>query len=83
MYVLRAVHIVIQTAIMETNMTLSVSKSDALHQKCVHIKACLARTYIPRAWRQVKMTFIPANGKVNYVEAKGFVRLLYCPSHRK
>jgi hypothetical protein len=26
--------------------------------------------YIPRAWWQVKMMFIPANGKVNYTQAK-------------
>ena len=30
--------------------------------------------YIPRAWGQVKITFIPANGKVSYAVAKG-----YCP----
>ena len=30
--------------------------------------------YTPRAWRQVKIMFIPANGKVNYTQAKA-----YCP----
>jgi ssDNA-binding Zn-finger/Zn-ribbon topoisomerase 1 len=30
--------------------------------------------YTPRAWRQVKIMFIPANGKVNYTQAK-----VYCP----
>jgi hypothetical protein len=59
---------------METNMTLSVSKYDALYQKYVPIRACLTRRYISRAWGQVKMMFISANGKVNYGEAKG-----YCP----
>jgi hypothetical protein len=40
----------------------------------VDIKACLARGDIPRAWRQVKITFKPAHGKVNYTQAK-----TYCP----
>ena len=30
--------------------------------------------YIPPAWRQGKMMFISANGKVNYTQAKA-----YCP----
>jgi hypothetical protein len=60
---------------METNMTLNMSKSVALHQMYVHIKACLVRRYIPRAWGKVKMTFIPANGKVAYAEAKGYCQI--------
>jgi hypothetical protein len=71
-HVLEAVHIAIQIVIMETNMALNVSKSVALYQKHLHIKACLARRYIPRACGQDKMTFITANGKVNYAEAKGY-----------
>jgi hypothetical protein len=51
-----------------------VSKSVALYQKYVHIKACLATGYTPRAWRQVKMMYIPATGKPNYTQAKA-----YCP----
>jgi hypothetical protein len=54
--------------------TLIVSNSIALYQKYVNIKPCLARRYISRAWRQVKMKFIPAPGKVNYNQAKA-----YCP----
>ena len=38
------------------------------------VKACLVMGHIPRAWRQVKMMFIPVNGKVNYTRAKA-----YCP----
>jgi hypothetical protein len=71
MYVLEVVHIAIQTVIMETHTTLIVSNSVELYEKYVHIKACPARRYIPRAWGQVKMTFIPAPGKVNYDEVKG------------
>jgi hypothetical protein len=37
-------------------------------------RACLARGYIPIAWRQVKVTFIPKPGKANYTNAKA-----YCP----
>jgi hypothetical protein len=62
LYLLEAVHIAIQTDIMETNMTLNVSKSVALYQKYLNIKACLARRYIPRAHGQIKMMFITANG---------------------
>jgi len=68
--VLEAVHIAIQTVIMETNMTLNVFKSVALYQKYLHIKTCLPRRYIPRACGQGKMTFITTNGKVNYAKAK-------------
>ena len=40
----------------------------------VHIEACLAAGYTPRVWRQFKMMFIPATGKVNYTQGKA-----YCP----
>jgi hypothetical protein len=53
---------------------LSVLKSVAGYQMYVHIKACLARRYIPRAWGHAKMTFIPAHGKVNFTQAQA-----YCP----
>jgi hypothetical protein len=51
-----------------------VSKSVASCPKYVHIKACLLTGYKPRAWRQVKMMFIPPNRKVNYTKGK-----TYCP----
>jgi hypothetical protein len=35
---------------------------------------CLARGYIPKAWRQVKVMFIPKPRKVNYTKARA-----YCP----
>jgi hypothetical protein len=35
---------------------------------------CISQEYIPIAWRQVKVTFIPKPGKANYTEAKA-----YCP----
>jgi hypothetical protein len=38
----------------------------------MHIKACLARRYIPRAWGLVKMTFLPVHRRANYNEAKGY-----------
>jgi hypothetical protein len=38
----------------------------------MHNKACLARRYIPIAWKQVKVTFIPATAEVNYTEAKAY-----------
>jgi len=40
-------------------------------KKYVHIKACLARRCIPRAWGQVKMTFIPVHRKADYTNFKG------------
>jgi len=45
---------------------LSVSKSVAWYQKYVHIKTCLVQWYTPRAWGQVKMTFILATGSQLY-----------------
>jgi hypothetical protein len=37
---------------------------------CRIFRACLARGYIPKVWKQVKVTFIPKPGKANYTEAK-------------
>jgi hypothetical protein len=37
-------------------------------------RACMAYGFIPSAWRQVKVTFIPKPGKLDYTEAKA-----YCP----
>jgi hypothetical protein len=34
--------------------------------------ACLTRGFIPIAWRQVKVTFIPKPGKANYTKAKAY-----------
>jgi hypothetical protein len=42
----------------------------AVHLCCI-FRACQARGYIPKAWRQVKVTFIP---KPNYAKAKA-----HCP----
>ena len=58
---------------------ITVSKSVAWYQKYMHIKVCAysslpSNRYTPRAWREVKMMFIPANGKVTYTQAKA-----YCP----
>jgi hypothetical protein len=39
---------------------------------CRIFRASLARGYIPKAWRQVKGTFIPKPGKANYTEAKAY-----------
>jgi hypothetical protein len=34
--------------------------------------ACLAYGYIPMAWRQTRVTFIPKPGKASYTEAKAY-----------
>jgi hypothetical protein len=39
---------------------------------CRIFRACLAREYIPIAWRQVKVTFIPKPGKANHTETKAY-----------
>jgi len=41
----------------------------------VDIKACLARGYISRAWRQVT-TFIPANEKASHTQAKAYLPII-------
>jgi len=73
---LEAVHIEIQTVIMEKNKhdTISVSKPVARYLKYEHVKACLAWRYTSTACGQVKMTFISAPGK-----GKGYhpISLLY------
>ena len=55
----------------ESNIMFYVCQICCITQH-VHIKASLARGYIPRAWRQVKKTSIPAPGKVNYTQAKAY-----------
>jgi hypothetical protein len=39
---------------------------------CRIYRACLAYGFIPTAWRQVKVTFIPKQGKLDYIEAKAY-----------
>jgi hypothetical protein len=39
---------------------------------CHVLIACLARGYIPKAWRLVKATFILKAGKANYTEAEAY-----------
>jgi hypothetical protein len=39
---------------------------------CRIFRACLAYGYIPRAWRQVRVTFIPKPRKPDYTEAKAY-----------
>jgi hypothetical protein len=39
---------------------------------CCIFRACLAYGYIPTAWRQVRVTFIPKPGKLDYTEAKAY-----------
>jgi hypothetical protein len=70
----KAVHIEIQTVSMETtkHKVLSVSKLVAKYQRYMHITACLARRYIPIAWGQVNTTLIPASGKANCTDSKGY-----------
>ena len=54
--------------------TLSVSKSVAWYQNYVHTEVCLARRYIPRAWRKIKMAFLPAH----ILRLRHIVLLVYC-----
>jgi hypothetical protein len=39
---------------------------------CRIYRACLAYGFIPTAWRQVKVTFIPKPGKLDYTDAKAY-----------
>jgi len=72
---LEAVHIEIQTVIMETlkHKVLSVSKSVVRYQKYVHIKSVPStEIYISTAWGKVNTTLIPAPGKAKCTQAKGY-----------
>jgi len=42
---------------------------------CHKYRACLARVYIHKSWRQVKVTFIPLPWEAHYTEAKGYCYL--------
>jgi hypothetical protein len=42
---------------------------------CCIFRACLARGFIPKAWRQLTVTFIPKPGKANSTEAKAYCLL--------
>jgi hypothetical protein len=46
---------------------------------CHIFRACMAFGFIPTAWRQVKLTFIPKPGKLDYTKAKAYrpISLLY------
>jgi hypothetical protein len=57
--------------------TLNVPKSVA-NQKYMHTKACVTTGNAPRAWAQVKMTFILYLGGL-----KDIIVLMYCHSCRK
>jgi hypothetical protein len=37
---------------------------------CRIFRACMAYGFIPMAWKQVKVTFIPKQGKLDYTKAK-------------
>jgi hypothetical protein len=39
---------------------------------CLIYRACLAYGFIPTAWRQVKVTFIPKPRTIDYTEAKAY-----------
>ena len=68
----------------QINMTLlSVSKSVAWYQKYVHIKACVARRYIPRASGQVKIRLYLYLGRPTILRLRDIIRLLYHPSCTK
>jgi len=61
--------------------TLNVPKSVA-NQKYMHTKACVTTGNAPRAWAQVKMTFILYLGGSTILWLKDMV-LMYCHSCRK
>jgi hypothetical protein len=39
---------------------------------CRIFRVCMAYGFIPTDWRQVKVTFIPKPGKLDYTEAKAY-----------
>jgi hypothetical protein len=39
---------------------------------CRILRACMIYGFIPKAWRQVKVTFIPKPGNLNYTAAKAY-----------
>jgi hypothetical protein len=39
---------------------------------CRMFRVCRAYGFVPPAWRQVKVTFIPKPGKLDYTEAKAY-----------
>jgi hypothetical protein len=39
---------------------------------CRIFRACMVHGFIPTAWKQVKVTFIPKPGKLDYIEAKAY-----------
>jgi hypothetical protein len=39
---------------------------------CRIFRACMAYGFIPTAWRQVKVTFIPKPGELDYAESKAY-----------
>jgi hypothetical protein len=39
---------------------------------CRIFRACMAYGFVPMAWRQVRVTFIPKPGKLDYTEAKAY-----------
>ena len=39
---------------------------------CHIFRACLARGYMPKAWRQVNVTFIPKHRKSSYTKTKAY-----------
>jgi hypothetical protein len=39
---------------------------------CHIFRACMTHGFIPMAWRQVKVTFIPKPGKLDYTVAKAY-----------
>jgi hypothetical protein len=44
---------------------------------CSLFRACLAYGYIPKAWRQTRVTFIPKPEKASYTEAKAYRSISY------
>jgi hypothetical protein len=59
-----------------TDETVPALLQHVVNYLTIHLRqifrACMARGYIPIAWRQVEVTFIPKPGKANYTEAKAY-----------
>jgi hypothetical protein len=53
------------------NGTSTSAARDGTHL-CRIFRACMAYGFIPIGWRQVKVTFIPKSGKLDYTKANAY-----------
>jgi hypothetical protein len=55
-----------------TVLELLQQEAEHIGATCRIFSACMAYGFIPTAWREVKVTFIPKPGKLDYIEAKAY-----------